>query len=209
MKIDWRLDTILKGGRAPGKSRVLARVAARSGAFSSITQSRVQSARYSWLELDAIRSQVRNVVNLSGIPECRCVCSEPWARREEERRRHSRRNHSPRIPCTKRAAAPESPERFFYTLVRHATKDWCILQENHLRTPIMNIRDAVHSDPETMGGTPVFVGTRVPVQSLFDYIEGGETLDEFLHQFPSVTRERAITALDAARDTLLTGARTS
>jgi uncharacterized protein (DUF433 family) len=56
----------------------------------------------------------------------------------------------------------------------------------------MNIRDAVHSDPETMGGTPVFVGTRVPVQSLFDYIEGGETLDEFLHQFPSVTRERAL-----------------
>jgi uncharacterized protein (DUF433 family) len=71
----------------------------------------------------------------------------------------------------------------------------------------MNIRDAVHSDPETMGGTPVFVGTRVPVQSLFDYIEGGETLDEFLHQFPSVTRERAVAALDAARDTLLAGAR--
>ena len=73
----------------------------------------------------------------------------------------------------------------------------------------MNIRDAVHSDPETLGGTPVFVGTRVPVQSLFDYIEGGETLDEFLQQFPSVTRERAIATLDAARDTLLTGARTS
>lgn len=71
----------------------------------------------------------------------------------------------------------------------------------------MNIRDAVHSDPETMGGTPVFVGTRVPVQSLFDYIEGGETLDEFLHQFPSVTRERAVAVLDAARDTLLAGAR--
>lgn len=71
----------------------------------------------------------------------------------------------------------------------------------------MNIRDAVHSDPETMGGTPVFVGTRVPVQSLFDYIEGGETLDEFLHQFPSVTRARAVAALDAARDTLLAGAR--
>jgi uncharacterized protein (DUF433 family) len=73
----------------------------------------------------------------------------------------------------------------------------------------MHIRDAVHSDPETMGGTPVFVGTRVPVQSLFDYIEGGETLDEFLRQFPSVTRERAIAALDAARDTLLAGARSS
>ncbi len=73
----------------------------------------------------------------------------------------------------------------------------------------MDIRDAVHSDPETMGGTPVFVGTRVPVQSLFDYIEGGDTLDEFLDQFPSVTRERALTALDAARDFVLAGARTS
>lgn len=73
----------------------------------------------------------------------------------------------------------------------------------------MEIRDAVHSDPETMGGTPVFVGTRVPVQSLFDYIEGGETLNEFLRQFPSVTRERAVAALDAARDSLLAGARTA
>ena len=64
----------------------------------------------------------------------------------------------------------------------------------------------VHSDPDILGGTPVFVGTRVPVQSLFDYIEGGDTLDEFLHQFPSVKREQAIAALDLARDTLLTSA---
>ena len=67
----------------------------------------------------------------------------------------------------------------------------------------------VHSDPEILGGTPVFVGTRVPVQSLFDYIEGGDTLDEFLHQFPSVKREQAIAALDLARDTLLTSARSA
>lgn len=73
----------------------------------------------------------------------------------------------------------------------------------------MDIRDAVHSDPETLGGTPVFIRTRVPVQSLFDYIEGGDTLDEFLRQFPSVTRERALAALDAARDSVLAGARTS
>ena len=65
----------------------------------------------------------------------------------------------------------------------------------------------VHSDPEVLGGTPVFVGTRVPVQSLFDYLEGGETLDEFLRQFPSVRREQAIAALDLARDSLLTRAR--
>ena len=65
----------------------------------------------------------------------------------------------------------------------------------------------VHSDPEILGGTPVFVGTRVPVQSLFDYLEGGETLDEFLRQFPSVKRDQAIAALDMARDSLLTRAR--
>jgi len=67
----------------------------------------------------------------------------------------------------------------------------------------------VHSDPEILGGTPVFVGTRVPVQSLFDYLEGGETLDEFLHQFPSVKREQAVAALELARDALVTGARTA
>ncbi len=65
----------------------------------------------------------------------------------------------------------------------------------------------VHSDPDILGGTPVFVGTRVPVQSLFDYLEGGETLDEFLHQFPSVKREQAVAALELARDALVTGAR--
>ena len=67
-----------------------------------------------------------------------------------------------------------------------------------------NTTAVVHSDPEILGGTPVFVGTRVPVQSLFDYLEGGETLDEFLRQFPSVHREQAIAALEIARDAVLT-----
>jgi len=67
----------------------------------------------------------------------------------------------------------------------------------------------LHSDPDILGGTPVFVGTRVPVQSLFDYLEGGDTLDEFLRQFPSVRRDQAIAALDLARDSLLAGARPS
>lgn len=71
------------------------------------------------------------------------------------------------------------------------------------------LSQVVHSDPDILGGTPVFVGTRVPVQSLFDYLEGGDTLDEFLRQFPSVRREQAIAALDLARDSLLTGARPS
>jgi uncharacterized protein (DUF433 family) len=69
--------------------------------------------------------------------------------------------------------------------------------------------DIVHSAPDILGGTPVFVGTRVPVQSLFDYLEGGETLGEFLRQFPSVKRDQAIGALDLARATLLAGARSS
>jgi uncharacterized protein (DUF433 family) len=70
-----------------------------------------------------------------------------------------------------------------------------------------NYPHVVHSDPEILGGTPVFMGTRVPVQSLFDYLEGGETLDEFLHQFPSVDREQAVAALDLACDVLMADAR--
>ena len=53
-----------------------------------------------------------------------------------------------------------------------------------------------HSDPDICGGAPVFVGTRVPVTALFDYLEGGETLERFLDQFPSVSREQALAALD-------------
>jgi uncharacterized protein (DUF433 family) len=71
------------------------------------------------------------------------------------------------------------------------------------------LRDIVHSDPNILGGTPVFVGTRVPIQSLFDYLEGGETLDEFLRQFPSVKRDQAVGALDLARATLLASASSS
>ncbi len=61
----------------------------------------------------------------------------------------------------------------------------------------------VHSDPEIMGGTPVFVGTRVPFQTLLDYIEAGDPLAEFLDDFPSVRREQVVAALDVARDLLL------
>ena len=60
----------------------------------------------------------------------------------------------------------------------------------------------IHSDSEILGGTPVFRGTRVPFQALLDYLEGGESLDEFLHQFPSVKREFAIAVLDAAYETV-------
>jgi len=71
------------------------------------------------------------------------------------------------------------------------------------------LSDIVHSDPDILGGTPVFVGTRVPIHSLFDYLEGGETLDEFLRQFPSVKRDQAVAVLDLARATPLAGARSS
>jgi len=72
----------------------------------------------------------------------------------------------------------------------------------------MNSKTSViHSDREILGGTPVFVGTRVPAKTLFDYLEGGETLNEFLHQFPSVKREQALAALELARDSLLADAR--
>ena len=67
----------------------------------------------------------------------------------------------------------------------------------------MSKSSVFHSDPEILGGTVVFIGTRVPLQNLVDYLEGGYTLDEFLDDFPSVTREQAVKGLEAAR-TLLT-----
>jgi uncharacterized protein (DUF433 family) len=60
-----------------------------------------------------------------------------------------------------------------------------------------------HSDPEIMGGTPVFTGTRVPIQNLVDYLEGGESIDEFLTGFPTVKREQVIAFLEAATEKLL------
>jgi uncharacterized protein (DUF433 family) len=62
---------------------------------------------------------------------------------------------------------------------------------------------AIQSDPDVMGGTPVFVGTRVPFQTLLDYLEAGEPLAEFLDDFPTVSRELAVAALEQAKDALL------
>jgi len=64
--------------------------------------------------------------------------------------------------------------------------------------------EVVVRDSEVMHGTPVFRGTRVPVQTLFDYLEGGETLEDFLEGFPTVRRELAIQALKEAKVLLLT-----
>ena len=62
---------------------------------------------------------------------------------------------------------------------------------------------AVVSNPEIMNGTPCFQGTRVPFKNLMDYLEGGHSLGEFLQQFPTVSRELAIQALEEAKDSLL------
>lgn len=67
----------------------------------------------------------------------------------------------------------------------------------------MNRREVYHSDPDIMGGTPVFQGTRVPVQTLLDYLEGGETIDDFLEGFPGVSREQAISFLELSKDALI------
>jgi uncharacterized protein (DUF433 family) len=62
---------------------------------------------------------------------------------------------------------------------------------------------AIHSDPDIMSGTPVFIGTRVPLQTLLDYLEAGDPLDEFLEDFPTVSRELAINALEQAKNLLI------
>lgn len=62
----------------------------------------------------------------------------------------------------------------------------------------MTLTQIVHSDPEILGGTPVFVGTRVPVRILLDYLEGGEPLEEFLDNYPSVSREQAVAFIEEA-----------
>ena len=67
--------------------------------------------------------------------------------------------------------------------------------------------DLVKRDPEILSGTPVFRGTRVPVQTLFDYLEAGDPLDAFLADFPSVAREVAVAVLELAREGLLDRAR--
>ncbi len=71
----------------------------------------------------------------------------------------------------------------------------------------MKQSSVVHSDPDILGGTPVFVGTRVPVRALIDYIEGGHSLEKFLDDFPSVSRDIAVAALEQAKVHLLADAR--
>ena len=66
-------------------------------------------------------------------------------------------------------------------------------------------KNLVEIDPEKLGGTPVFYGTRVPIQNLFDCLENGESLDQFLDQFPTVTHEQALAVLEESKERLLVG----
>ena len=69
-----------------------------------------------------------------------------------------------------------------------------------------NTTMVVHSDPDILGGTPVFVGTRVPFRNLIDYLERNHSLDDFLDSFPTVSREQAVAALEAAHQAVTTRA---
>ena len=72
-----------------------------------------------------------------------------------------------------------------------------------------NSQPVVSSDPEVLGGVPVFAGTRVPIRTLIDYLESGEALDTFLSDFPTVSMAQAIAALDQAAEALASSARPS
>lgn len=72
-----------------------------------------------------------------------------------------------------------------------------------------NLKSVVHSDPDILGGTPVFQGTRVPLRNLIDYLERGHSLDEFLDAFPTVSREQVVAALEAAHEALSSRARSA
>jgi uncharacterized protein (DUF433 family) len=73
----------------------------------------------------------------------------------------------------------------------------------------MRPEQLIHSDPEILGGAPVFRGTRVPVRNLIDYLEAGDSLEDFLRSFPSVSREQVVAALELAGDFLAASARSA
>jgi uncharacterized protein (DUF433 family) len=70
----------------------------------------------------------------------------------------------------------------------------------------MSVNEVIHTDREILAGEPVFVGTRVPLKNLFDYLEAGDSLEMFLDAFPDVTREQAVAALELAREAVSAGA---
>ena len=77
---------------------------------------------------------------------------------------------------------------------------WCTMDA------MARLDSIVQIDPDILGGTPVFRGTRVPVKNLLDYLAAGDTLDQFVDDFPTVEREQAVAALELAKDLLIAGA---
>jgi uncharacterized protein (DUF433 family) len=75
----------------------------------------------------------------------------------------------------------------------------------HKRT-LIDMKPPISTAPDVLGGTPVFAGTRVPIQTLLDYLEGGESIDDFLDGFPSVSRDQIISFLEMAKDRLIESA---
>jgi uncharacterized protein (DUF433 family) len=92
---------------------------------------------------------------------------------------------------------------FLKTLAMNACCS-CVLSRATIESMSSNV---VHIDPEILGGTPVFKGTRVPVETFFGYIQGGEPLSEFLEDFPTVSREQVIELLREVKDEVLPSAR--
>lgn len=74
----------------------------------------------------------------------------------------------------------------------------------NLRAPAMADQNVIYRSPDILGGTPVFMGTRVPIRTLIDYLENGDRLEDFLDEYPSVTREQAIQVMELASEAILT-----
>jgi uncharacterized protein (DUF433 family) len=83
------------------------------------------------------------------------------------------------------------------------TREYCFIERGLsailLHMNAEELQGIVHSNPEIMGGTPVFVGTRVPLGNLIDYLEGGESVEDFLEAFPTVKREQVIAVIEAGK----------
>jgi uncharacterized protein (DUF433 family) len=77
------------------------------------------------------------------------------------------------------------------------------LSTNFRDRTLDELKGIIHSDPEIMGGTPVFAGTRVPLQNLIDYLEGGESVEDFIDAFPTVKREQVIAVIEAGKLAML------
>jgi uncharacterized protein (DUF433 family) len=80
------------------------------------------------------------------------------------------------------------------------------LADGNARAYAYRMKSPISTAPDVLGGTPVFAGTRVPIQTLLDYLEGGESIDDFLDGFPSVSRDQIISFLEMAKDRLIESA---